>query len=176
MKEKRRKKMNGIFNVKSKRGIIFFCYCLVILLTLCFIFGNSVATREESAEQSGAVSDSLKPVLDPKDKLTDSEFELLIRKTAHFSEFALLGFELALFAFHISMGFKLRDAIYSVSASLLLANCDELLQNFTERGSKVTDVFIDFGGAICGIVAGYIVAYIVRAIYRKAVTKKQKNN
>lgn len=167
--------MNGIFNIKSKRGIIFFCYCLIILLTVCFIFNNSVASKEESAEQSGEISESLKPVLDPNDKLTDSEFEHLVRKTAHFSEFALLGFEFALLAFHISEGFKLRDAIYSASASLLLADCDELLQNFTERGSLVTDVFIDFSGAICGITAGYIAALTVRAIYRRAVAKKALN-
>ena len=164
--------MNGIFDLRSRRGIVFLCYCLLIVLTLVFIFNNSSYSREESAAQSQSLAEILKSFFDPHNKLTPDEFEHLIRKLAHFAEFGLLGFEFALLAFHVSEGFKLRDAIYSAFACLLTANFDEFFQSFTQRGSKVSDVFIDFSGSVCGIAAAYVAAITIRAIYRKSKAKK----
>ena len=166
--------MSAIIDLKSKRGIVLLCYCLLILLTVAFIFNNSLFSKDESGAQSGALARLLKPIFDPLDKLPFEEFEHIIRKAAHFSEFGLLGLECALLAFHISRGFKIRDAVYSAFATLLVADLDELLQLFTERGSRVSDVFIDFSGAVCGIAAGYAAAITVRAIYRRLGNNKNK--
>ena len=167
--------MKELFNIKTKRGIIFLCYCLLIILTLVFIFNNSSYSREESAAQSESLAGMLKPFFDPNEKLTLDEFEHIIRTMAHFAEFGLLGFEFALLAFHISKGFKLRDSVYCAFASLFLATIDEYTQLFTERGSEVADVLVDFSGALCGIAAAYILAVTVRAIYRKSKLKSSSN-
>lgn len=159
--------MKGLLDLKSKRGILFAVYCLVIILTLAFIFSNSILSKEDSSKQSGFLSSLMKPLLDPFGNLSADQFEHIIRKLAHFSEFALLGFEFALLAFHVSEGFKLRDAVYSAFAGLLCANTDEFLQLFTGRGSMVSDVFIDFCGALCGIAVGYAVALTAKALRKK---------
>lgn len=78
-----------------------------------------------------------------------------VRKAAHFSEFALLGF--------LSAGLLLwvSDHLYSMSPwktwlypaafTLLYAASDEIHQIFTNRGPRFTDVLIDFVGALFGI-------------------------
>jgi VanZ family protein len=94
----------------------------------------------------------------------------------HIVEFALLGIELALLAFHLSSSFKLRDAIYAAFGGLLVANVDELIQTFTARGSAVSDVFIDLGGLVFGLAVGYGIVYGVRAILRSARAKREERS
>ena len=164
--------MKELFNFRTKRGIVFLCYCILIALTVCFIFNNSSFSKEESAAQSESLASFIKPIIDFANRLSFNEFEHIVRKLAHFSEFGLLGVELALLAFHISRKFKPRDAVYAAFASLLIADLDEFLQLFTERGSMVSDVFIDFSGALCGIAAGYILMAVITSIRKKAHEKK----
>jgi VanZ family protein len=54
---------------------------------------------------------------------------------------------------------------------LLCANIDELLQKYTERGSEVSDVFIDFGGVVIGILLGHAIVWTVGAAIKR---KKEK--
>ena len=66
---------------------------IAILLTLGFIWGNSLLSREQSSDESAWVLRLVTPVLElfvGKGRVT----EHLVRKLAHFTEFALLGFEL----------------------------------------------------------------------------------
>ena len=66
---------------------------VVIILTLAFIWGNSLLSREQSSDESAWVLQLVTPVLElfvGKGRVT----EHLVRKLAHFTEFALLGFEL----------------------------------------------------------------------------------
>ena len=158
-------------DMKSRRVIVIAVYCTIILLTLAFIFGNSTFSKEESSEQSGDVVDIIKPIVDPQDKVPREDFEHAIRKLAHVAEFALLGFETALLAFYISGGFRLQDSVCLLFFGLLCANTDELIQSFTERGSMVSDVFIDFIGVVCGVALGYALAMAGRAILRRRIKK-----
>ena len=143
---------------------------VVMVLTLCFIFGNSLLSKEDSADRSGRIVALLKPLLDPNDKLTYDEFHMIVRKTAHFAEFAALGFESALLAFFINRGLKLCGAIYSAGGCLLVADTDEFIQYFVDRGSMVTDVMLDFGGALFGIAVAFA------AVYTVAKFKNKKGN
>ena len=165
--------LSRIFNKNNSRAISCAACCLIILLTLAFIFNNSLATREESAEQSGQVVEVVKPIIDPNENMSYDEVSGFVRKGAHFVEFSALGLELAILFFIISSDFKLRDAIYSASLALLVANTDELIQVYSERGSLVTDVFLDLGGGLFGIAAGYVIALSVRAVYRRAKSRKE---
>ena len=165
--------LSRIFNKNNSRAISCAACCLIILLTLAFIFNNSLANKEESAEQSGEVVEVVRPIIDPNENMSYDEISGIVRKGAHFVEFGALGLELALLFFILSSGFKLRDAIYSAGLALLVANTDELIQIYSERGSSVTDVFLDFGGGLFGIAAGYVIAISVRAVYRRIKSRKE---
>ena len=163
--------LKKIFNKKNNRAIICAVYAIVLICTLAFIFSNSLASKEESAEQSDKVVEIVRPIIDPNHTMKDEDVSKIVRKSAHFAEFCLLGFELSLFAFYISGGFNLRRTVFSAFAALLVANIDEYLQIHSDRGSSVADVFIDFGGSLFGIAVGIAVAFAVRGIYRRVAEK-----
>lgn len=140
---------------------------LLIALTLCFIFGNSLRSREESAEDSGRIVELLKPIFDPDGDLTYDEFHKIVRKTAHFVEFAALGLECALLSFFVSKKLRLCGVLYSAGGCLLAADIDEYIQSFVGRGSMVSDVMLDFCGAIFGIAVGVAAVYISMKIRDK---------
>lgn len=117
--------------------------CVVlIILNLCFIWGNSMLP----GEVSGALSDWLGRLLglggsDP------SQGTGLLRKLAHFSEFACLGFLLCWLAYlKGERGFHI--FALALLGGLLAACIDESIQMLTpERGPGLVDVWIDTSGA-----------------------------
>ena len=77
--------------MKKKRVLLL----ILIVLTLLFIWGNSLLSREQSSDESAWVMHLVTPLLEAfvgKGNVT----EHLVRKLAHFTEFAMLGFELLL--------------------------------------------------------------------------------
>ena len=113
----------------------------LILLNLCFIWGNSMLP----GEVSGALSDWLGGLLgmgqgDP------SQGTGLLRKLAHFSEFACLGFLLSWLAYlKEERGFHI--FALALLGGLLAACIDESIQMLTpERGPGLMDVWIDTSG------------------------------
>ena len=78
----------------------------------------------------------------------------IVRKLAHFCEYALEGFLLTLclrvytrhFFVHIS---------WPILGGLLTALTDETIQMFSDgRSSQLTDVWLDFSGVMAGILVG----------------------
>ena len=149
---------------------------VLIVLTVCVIFGNSLKGPEESKEQSDAVIEVVRPIIDPDKELTDEEFSFLVRKSGHFVEYLILGVECSLLAFALCGRLTLSGALYSAFGCLFIADIDEFIQSFTERGSKVADVLLDFGGAVTGIAVGFAVAYAARYIYRKKKETRQTSD
>ena len=92
----------------------------------------------------------------------------LVRKTAHFVEFAVLGGLLCLVCkvcmvtggesgVGKSGGEPTKSgvvrAVCACLLGLLAAFLDETLQLFSGRGSMVADVWLDFAGVVCGVAA-----------------------
>ena len=69
---------------------------LLLLLTLAFIWGNSLLTRAESQEISRGLLAELCAVLENVGLHIDPQNDHWLRKLAHFGEFGLLGAELCL--------------------------------------------------------------------------------
>lgn len=121
---------------------------VLLLLTLCFIWGNSLLGPARSTGMSRAVLRSQRPLL--------SLFGLNIyddtwlRKAAHFGEFGLLGAELMLL-FALNAGRSLQSFCNGAGASLLVAVSDESLQILTGRYARVEDILLDFSGALAGL-------------------------
>ena len=118
--------------------------CVLLAATLCLIWGNSLLPGKESGQLSHGLTAWLRSVGIPVG-------EHFVRKTAHFCEFALLGMECILL-FSLRSSVKLQSVCNAAFASLLTALTDETIQLFTpERGPGLTDVLLDFAGALTGI-------------------------
>ena len=137
------------------------CITLTAVL-LIFIWGNSLLPGEISGAFSSWVKDLLnrllgRPPSDPQ------EGHGLLRKIAHFTEFACLGVSLC---WLLSM---LKQKFYiPLLCGFLVACTDETIQCFIpDRGPAIKDVAIDTAGVAVGIA----VLLAVAAIYQK-----NKNN
>ena len=123
---------------------------LLICGNLAFIWGNSLMTGAESGNLSGGILSWLNSFLG----LGEEGAEILhyvIRKAAHFTEFACLG---ALLAWRFGMEHHkgIHLAVFSLFGGLLAACTDETIQIFVDgRGSSLIDVWIDTCGTAAGI-------------------------
>ena len=77
--------------ISSRRRCGIIILAVLIAATLAFIWSNSSDSPEDTHEKSDGIVEILKPILDPFDLVSDEDFSFLIRKAAHFSEYALLG-------------------------------------------------------------------------------------
>ena len=139
-----------------------------LLGTVCFIFSNSMQTASVSSDASGLVLGLLQRVLRRMGypglaaRLTDH----MVRKAAHFCEYALEGFLLQLGVRLFSR--KLRFLSWPALLGLLTALTDETIQRFyAGRGSSVTDVWIDFAGVLCGMAAAFVLTQLLGALLRR---------
>ena len=131
------------------------------------IFLHSLQPADLSGQESGWV---LSLLIQLVPWLTD----YIIRKTAHFTEFAVLGF-LSIFRGRVPLWGSQRDEAarsgrqpehtppavplsrrmavwFSLSLCAAAALCDETIQLFVEgRSGQVSDVWLDIGGAAFGI-------------------------
>lgn len=141
-------------------------YVAVLLSWLFFIFSNSMSDGTESSAQSTKVvelSQKIVSVFD-KDAVVDPS---AVRTSAHFFEFFVLGaiYYVGTYLLEKRSHFMLS---LSVGMSLLTALVDETLQlNVPGRGAEVTDVWVDFLGALC---AHFVVIFIITL--RRLVKKK----
>lgn len=134
----------------KKRLTIFLT--ILIILTLTFIFQNSMESVAQSEEKSTAVMEKVCFLLERvvgKGNVTDH----LVRKLAHFFEFSVLGIEMSALSFlHHSPRRTLYFSItLPVFCGLLAALTDETIQIVSARGSQVQDVWLDFAGVCVGV-------------------------
>lgn len=93
-----------------------------------------------------------------------SKWQFLVRKAAHFTEYAVLGF-LSANAFNGFGLFSKKWAFLSPAFSLLYAVSDEVHQYFVPgRACRFLDIFIDFCGAVVGIGLFWVLLSIVKAL------------
>lgn len=109
---------------------------VLIIITLIFIWTNSIQNGTESNAQSDRIVTRLKPIIDPKNKIDIDDLSFVIRKAAHFCEYFLLGAELCLFFYSL----KIKEIFGSPFLVLMSAVIDETIQLYHERTSSVTDI------------------------------------
>lgn len=132
--------------MKNRNGRLLM-YLILLVLTLGFIWGNSALPGEVSGELSGGLMACVGRLL----AVFGSKGEFVLRKMAHFSEYAALGFFLGgVFTARGERGIHLFTM--PLLFGLLTACVDETIQIFAvARGSSLIDVWIDTGGACAGI-------------------------
>ena len=142
-------------------------FTLALVGTMAFIFSNSMAVAEVSNQTSGAVQNQLYALLD---KAGLSGLKTLftvrvIRKLAHLAEYMLLGFWWML-CLRVYTRHFIRHISWPVLACLLTALVDETLQLYSAgRNGSITDLWIDFGGSLAGLVCGLLLLCLCRMIY-----------
>lgn len=121
----------------------------VTVVIVAAIFTHSLMPAEASAEESGSLVE-LAARLAAFFHLPMLLDDHIIRKMAHFIEFAVYGFFLA-WTVRERDG-SIRGNIYKILFLLLLIPlCDETLQYFSPgRSAEVRDILLDFSGAVTG--------------------------
>lgn len=146
--------------VEGKKKVICLFLLGSIFLTLLFIFGNSLASKEKSQELSDKVNETVGEVITvitgQEDSSLEDFFTKYHRKIAHFLEFAFLGLQVALllcFSNCRSASCLLSGALFSFA----VASIDEGIQMLTGRGDQVADIFID----VLGYLSFYFIGVLV---------------
>ena len=139
----------------------------LLVCNIAFIWGNSLLTAELSRAFSGFVKDMLSFFFTGGGAEEAEGGDHLLRKLAHFTEFACLG---VLLSWLIRM---LRPKSWEYYGLPLLGGCmvactDEIIQNFVPgRGPGILDVGIDTLGVTLGIVLISIYTSIKSKFWRK---------
>lgn len=141
-----------------KSSLAGWLWAVLTVFLLAFIFGNSLQTAAESSAVSGMVIEMLEPIL-PQTAGSSAQRTFLIRKTAHFLEFTLLGFALCGTAHRFGMS---HPRLCVCFAGAVTAAADELIQRFVEgRSAQLTDVLLDTAGVLFGLFLWLIVSRIL---------------
>ena len=147
-------------------------FCIVI-----FVFSSFRA--DESTSQSNRIVDAIiefvftdfehKPL--PEQAAVTSLLTVLVRKGAHFSEYALLA-SLAFMAFYGIKSSFLRW-FSAVGFAFLYACSDEFHQTFVlGRSGMIRDVIVDTSGAVFGALIACFIAVFLTA---RSIIKNYKN-
>ena len=139
-----------------------------------FVFSNSLKPANASSAESSRLlihvnsffsQLGLKPIS-----------ENLLRKTAHFCEFGMLGILASSTAAMLSGAYsaaslpslRRRGFFISFGVSVACAVCDETIQYFVPgRACRVTDMLIDSAGALCGLAAVLALCAAIRVRRRR---------
>ncbi len=163
--------MNKSENTKKTIRLII---SVIILLTVLIIWGHSFMTPEMSTEESSFVKEIVEAVVQ---SVSNNEAftipEIVIRKSAHFIEYAILGLELVILI-TINKSLQADDdkkrglinkllSLYPTAfiISLLVGFVDETIQYFTGRYSSIWDVLLDLTGASFSI----LIFLLLRTIF-----------
>ena len=134
---------------------------LLVIAVMVMIYCFSAQTGAESGKMSGRLTTWVLNLIIPdfenftpeKQESIRSTVGFLVRKTAHFSEYALLGFSLLLHIAQLEKKITVRlPWLWAWGIGTLYAASDEFHQGFVAgRGPSVRDVCIDSAGVIAGV-------------------------
>ncbi len=137
---------------------------------MMLIFRFSMEDAEQSDQRSGFVSQAvIRTVYPDYDRKTPEEQQVcydniqhLVRKTAHFLEYAVLGLMIRLC---IESWFGSRKGMMGAAwaAGTVYAGTDELHQLLIDgRSGQWSDVLLDSSGVITGVLAAYVILRVSR--------------
>jgi len=149
----RRGRISSFIVMKNKKII----FAIMTLLWVAVIFSFSLQLGEVSGDISGSF---LRKVLEwfapgvfekletmPQEQL--DIWHMILRKCAHFTEFAVLGVLSSLTLLQTKVSHRV---LIAMMFCLAVASLDETLQLFVDgRAGRIVDVMIDGAGALSGI-------------------------
>lgn len=138
---------------------------MFIFITVGLIWGASVQSGEASQALSRGVLEKVKPALEVVVGAGNAT-DYLVRKLAHFTEFAAFGLQLALLLILFGR-VRPQPVINCAFLGLLVAVIDETIQIFSYRGAQLQDVWLDFAGLCAGLLVTLGI-YLLRQARRRA--------
>lgn len=153
-----------------------YIWCAVTALYVLFIFSNSMKTADLSSADSGAVLRMVQQALAFVGADSGVITEHVIRKTAHFTEYAVLGVLLSN-CFRMFIMPVDRRILSQALVSFLVPFADETIQLFTAgRSGQISDVWLDCSGAAFGTILFAIALRIAGRMGEKKRGKKLQNS
>lgn len=154
----------------GKRWIARLIFTLLSAAAIGFIFFHSSMSADDSSLESGGVVEWLNALFRGMGiplELNDH----IVRKLAHFTEFAVLGALLSVTVF-LYLSKRLRTLLIALPAGLAVAVCDELIQTTSQgRSCQLGDVVIDF----CGVLTAALIVQLVLYLIHRHRLKKEGN-
>lgn len=147
----RRSKVDREVKRRASQSILYpFLMIAWIILIFCFSFQPAADSSEVSSGLLRVVLDTLLPgVMENLSAEQQDMLHFLVRKCAHFSEFAVLGMLSALTVSQFNIQPK---HWYALGVCVLVACVDEMIQLFSSgRSAQVADVLLDSVGAFVGL-------------------------
>ena len=140
---------------------------VALLGCIFFIFSNSMKVGAVSEGASGRVLTLLQRILRGlgHPALAARLTQHIVRKLAHFCEYALEGFLLML-CMRVYSRHPLRHISVPVLGGVLTALADETIQLYSPgRSSQVTDVWLDSLGVLAGILAALVLMALCSRVF-----------
>ena len=167
-----------------KRFKVFFSWLLVISVML-LIFMLSAQIADDSSELSeGLVSKLYRlflritgiPCSTAEFDRTVLELQFIVRKTAHFLIYLVLGFLFSNAYYQSEIKHLGKNFCFAILSSFLYAATDEIHQIYVAgRSGELRDVFIDSAGSLTGIFLFVLTVFIWRKYgYYKNLKKSCK--
>ncbi len=156
-----------------KINIIRIIIMILLIGTFYIIFGFSSQNGEESGNVSGKIARFvLEKIPIEKNEQNLKRTEGIIRKIAHFSIYAWVGFLVMSFFSTYSIK-ETKRIMISLGIGILYAISDEIHQSFVpDRSCQITDVILDSMGVLLGI----LVLCLMVKIHNKIKTKINRQN
>ena len=152
--------LEGRLEMKNKKII----FSIMTLIWVAVIFSFSLQPGEVSGSLSGSFLQTMLEwfapgVFEQLETMPQEQLEfwhMILRKCAHFTEFAVLGVLSSLTLLQTKMKWR---GFTAIVFCLVIASMDEILQLFVAgREGRVLDVMIDGVGALVGIGVVFAVA------------------
>ncbi len=125
-------------------------WTIFLILWVAFIWGHSLVPGVDSSAESSRFVDLFYNVFVRLGVSDRSLMTFLVRKAAHFSEYAVLGFSAHALFRSLSADGRLRTRWLALLAALVPV-MDESIQLFTpDRSGQVSDVLLDLSGMLFG--------------------------
>ena len=139
-------------------------WLVVLILMVCFIWGNSLVPGEESGSISLGVLEHIHGALASVGLPYEWITHHLVRKTAHFTEYMVLGI-IAMQAFRPHRSQAALPMLVTTLFLVLIPSFDETIQLFVGgRAGQVTDVLIDCSGALTGVLLTLAFSWVWRRV------------
>lgn len=154
-----------MMKVCRARQILLFSVFSVCITAV--IFWNSMQNAQTSNDLSDGVLTVVKPILSRLVGDSEEIMDLIVRKAAHFVEFAALGLCLGGLADGLRARFWHNSLVFFPLFTVLsVAVTDEFIQSFSDRTSAVKDVILDFCGGAFGLAVMVLVLTALQRIRR----------
>ena len=168
--------------MKNKTKRIIFSILIILNCLTIFYFSHQIA--DNSSKQSGTIVEIISNIIPyiknmPEEEQTILKEEILtpiVRKSAHFSIYAMLGILTTNFMLTIENKKMSKRAIFALIFCMLYAITDEFHQKFIPgRSAELRDVLIDTSGALLGILLTIVITLITRKIKNRKEMLENKS-